>query len=94
MVRTGLPGAARFSDPWSVRTCHPAPAYTRPRRFDVGTGGSFYVPTLRGVAETGPWGHDGRFGELEDAIDAILAAEEVELTADERRQLLEYLKLL
>ena len=32
--------------------------------------GRFRVPSLRGVAETGPWGHDGSFGSLEDVLDA------------------------
>lgn len=32
--------------------------------------GRFRVPSLRGVAETGPWGHDGSFGALEDILDA------------------------
>lgn len=32
--------------------------------------GRFRVPSLRGVAETGPWGHDGSFPSLGDVIDA------------------------
>ena len=32
--------------------------------------GRFRVPSLRGVAETGPWGHDGSFPSLESIIDA------------------------
>lgn len=32
--------------------------------------GRFRVPSLRGVAETGPWGHDGSFPSLGDIIDA------------------------
>lgn len=32
--------------------------------------GRFRVPSLRGVAESGPWGHDGSFGDLRDVIDA------------------------
>jgi cytochrome c peroxidase len=30
--------------------------------------GAFRTPSLRNVAETGPWGHDGGFATLEDAI--------------------------
>ena len=37
---------------------------------DPGDMGRFRVPSLRGVAETGPWGHDGSYGALEDIIDA------------------------
>ena len=32
--------------------------------------GRFRVPSLRGVAESGPWGHDGSFNSLEDIVDA------------------------
>ena len=31
--------------------------------------GRFRTPSLRGVAETGPWGHDGSYGALSDIID-------------------------
>ncbi|HCH64221.1 MAG TPA: di-heme enzyme [Deltaproteobacteria bacterium] len=31
--------------------------------------GRFRVPSLRGVAETGPWGHDGSYGALADIVD-------------------------
>jgi len=74
--------------------CHPAPAFTRRQLFDVDTGGKFAVPTLRGVAAAGPWGHDGRWPDLESAVRAIASAREVELSSDEMTRLLEYLKLL
>lgn len=74
--------------------CHPAPTYTRAQLFDVGTGGELAIPTLRGVATAGPWGHDGRWPDLESAVRAIATAREVELSSDEMTQLLEYLKLL
>jgi cytochrome c peroxidase len=73
--------------------CHPAPAFTRPDLEDVGTGGEFNAPTLRGVSVAKRFGHDGRWTDLEVVIDAMLAAREVELTADERAWLLSYLKL-
>ena len=31
--------------------------------------GKFKVPTLRNIAETGPYMHDGRFGTLEEVMD-------------------------
>lgn len=74
--------------------CHPAPAFTQPGLSDVGTGGAFASPSLRGVAVAGPWGHDGRWPDLESAVRAIADAQAVELSADEMAQLLEYLKLL
>ena len=74
--------------------CHKPPAYARLLRYDVGTGGAFAVPTLRGVAVAGPYGHDGRWPDLETAIRAIVAHEETPLSDDEIAQLVEYLKLL
>jgi cytochrome c peroxidase len=74
--------------------CHPAPVYTRAKLVDVGTGGRFANPTLRGVSAAGPWGHDGRWPDLEQAVRANLDATGVELGAEEVAQLLEYLKLL
>jgi cytochrome c peroxidase len=74
--------------------CHPAPSYTRGLLFDVGTGGKFAIPTLRGVSAAGPWGHDGRWPDLESAVRAISAARAVELSSEEMNKLLEYLKLL
>jgi len=74
--------------------CHPAPAFMRPKLFDVGTGGRFVVPTLRGVTKAGPWGHDGRWPSLEDALRAHAEGIGAKLDAEQLAQLLEYLKLL
>lgn len=74
--------------------CHRAPAFTNRSVFDVGTGGEFAVPTLRGVSAGGPWGHDGRWPDLESAVRAIARAREIELSSDQMGQLLEYLALL
>jgi cytochrome c peroxidase len=74
--------------------CHPPSAFTRPGLSDVGTGGAFASPSLRGVAQAGPWGHDGRWPDLESAVRAIADAQAIELGADEMAQLLAYLKLL
>jgi cytochrome c peroxidase len=73
--------------------CHPAPAFTRPGLEDVGTGAELSIPTLRGVSVAPRMGHDGRWTDLEAVMEAMLAAREAELTADERAQLLSYLKL-
>jgi cytochrome c peroxidase len=74
--------------------CHPAPVYMRAVLADIGSGGRFAIPSLRGVSTSGPWGHDGRWPDLEAAVRASLAASGVELSSDELTQLLEYLKLL
>lgn len=39
--------------------CHSGAALSIPGNFDVGTGGRFQVPSLRGVGARGPWLHDG-----------------------------------
>ncbi len=43
------------------------PAPTRPPL------GAYRTPSLRNVARTGPWGHDGRFATLDALLDAHLA---------------------
>jgi cytochrome c peroxidase len=46
-------GSARCAD------CHRGTQLTRAGLFDVGTGGSFEVPALVGVAARAPYLHDG-----------------------------------
>ncbi len=74
--------------------CHKPPAYVRLLRYDVGTGGSFAVPTLRGTIPGGPYGHDGRWPDLESAIRSIIAHEQTPLSDEEIANLIEYLWLL
>ncbi len=73
--------------------CHPAPIYARPQRNDMGTGTEIDVPTLRGLSSTPPYGHDGRWDSIAEAVQAMLSAGEIALPAREREQLVEYLKL-
>lgn len=75
-------------------TCHPPAAFLVPRAADVGTGGMIDVPSLRGLAGRAPYGHDGRWATLEEAVLAMLRLQKLELSFDERLQLQEYLKLL
>ncbi len=79
---------------WKCALCHPPLRYASGRTGDVGTGGKFDVPTLRGLADSAPWGHDGRWQSLEAAVRAILAHRGQEGTDLEIEYLLEYLKLL
>lgn len=77
--------------------CHKPPTFAiRGLRFDVGTGGKFSVPTLRGMPVEGPFGHDGRWATLEDAMKYMLERQprEKPLTYRETFTLLEYLKLM
>jgi cytochrome c peroxidase len=54
------------------------------------------VPSLRGMSADGPFGHDGRWGALEDAIAAHVEASNppLEIKEQEILQLAEYLRLL
>ena len=75
-------------------TCHPPPNFRRSLTFDIGTGGKFAVPTLRGLPAEGPFAHDGRWPTLESAVQAVLENRKIELTYRQRLELIEYLKLL
>jgi len=48
--------------------CHILPNLDRADHEDVGTGGEFKVPSLRAVASTAPYFHDGRTPSLRDAV--------------------------
>ncbi len=74
--------------------CHPAPLFTDRRSHDVGTGGAFDTPTLLGIADSAPYGHDGRFASLPDAVRAMAAAGDATASEIELESLVEYLKLL
>jgi cytochrome c peroxidase len=74
--------------------CHPPPTYTHRFRFDIGTGGKWSVPSLRGLSRAAPYGHDGRWKDLEAALTAILELRGVKLTSAEFYQLKAYLELL
>jgi len=73
--------------------CHVPPAFMQPRPADVGTG-EWAVPTLRGVSVSGPYGHDGRWPDLETVTRSMADHQEAHLDADEMAQLLAYLQLL
>lgn len=75
-------------------TCHAPTAYAHPWNFDVGTGAKYNPPTLRGVVLSPPYGHDGRWATIEDAIRAILDFRDVELSETEIHQLVQYVELL
>jgi cytochrome c peroxidase len=67
--------------------------------------GAFKTPTLRGIALSGPYFHDGRAETLEQAVDFMLAGgiknpqldgklQPAKITPEQRRQLLAFLKAL
>ncbi|MBL8949811.1 MAG: hypothetical protein JNK82_03480 [Myxococcaceae bacterium] len=49
--------------------CHAGAALTNGSTVDVGTGGPFQVPSLKGVGRRGPWLHDGCARTLEQRFD-------------------------
>jgi cytochrome c peroxidase len=61
-------GFALFTSDGGCNTCHVVPSLDKPNVEDVGTGGRFKVPSLRAVASTAPYFHDGRTASLRDAV--------------------------
>ncbi len=79
-----LRGEATFAA--ACAGCHvPGTAFTDSRAHDVGTGGRFRTPTLLNVADSAPYGHDGRWPALEAAVaghgPALPAAQRADILA-------------
>jgi cytochrome c peroxidase len=92
-------GGINFAGPWVDREV----PRTEPAFADSGTGVTVRVPTLRNVARTGPYMHDGRFASLDDVLMQYerLAVESSDprlarpaLTTEELRALREFLDSL
>lgn len=92
-TKSAIEGFDVFRDSGCVR-CHPPPFYVSDKTVDVGTGGRFAVPSLRGLSQTPPYGHDGRWATVEEAVRGILAGRGEELSRRDLRRLLAYLELL
>src|SRR5437016_10204755 len=91
-------------------TCHPAPFYTdnlmhdlkverffKPRKINglVATKqGPIKTFPLRGIKESPPYFHDGRLLTLEDAVEFFNIVLEIKLDADEKAQLVAFLRQL
>jgi cytochrome c peroxidase len=77
----------------------PYPGLTDPGRFDVtkvqADFGMFKVPSLRNVAVTGPYFHDGQVATLDDAVRKMAEFQlGKKLSDDEVRQIVAFLKVL
>jgi cytochrome c peroxidase len=105
-----------FSPRLACAKCHAGFTFSGPVRFDgvapgqpdfpdTGLGGRFRAPTLRNIAVTGPYMHDGRFATLEEVIDYYASGGGPSATKDSllrgfsisgaaRRDLVEFLKSL
>jgi cytochrome c peroxidase len=83
----------------ACNSCHVPPMFAKPDNEDIGTGGSFSVPSLRGLATTAPYLHDGRHPDLRSLLPAKLELLEAlgqgeTLGPQEIEDLLVYLNLL
>jgi cytochrome c peroxidase len=56
----------------SCNICHVPPSFAKPDNEDIGSGGSFNVPSLRGLSYTAPYFHDGRYPDLKTTVPAML----------------------
>jgi cytochrome c peroxidase len=74
--------------------CHPPPVFSKSARVDMGTGKKIDVPTLRGVGSSPPFGHDGRWSTLGEAVEAVIAARREKISRRQLAELLAYLQLL
>lgn len=105
-----LRGEKLFHDKAKCSSCHPAPFYTdnfmhnlRLERFHkpmeingrkAVMDGPIKTFTLRGIKDSPPYLHDGRLLTLEDTIEFFNIVLETRLTAEEKQDLLAFLKCL
>ncbi len=90
-------GRAVFEGPAGCADCHAGAALTNNETVDVGTGGRFQVPQLRGLAARAPYLHDGRALTLDHRLmlnDGDRHGHTSTLTSDQRADLLRYLESL
>ena len=81
------------------QACHVPPSYDKKEVEDVFSGGKFKVPSLRVVALTAPYLHDGRFATLEETVRFMWeyvqkAGTTEKLTEKEMLDLVEFLRIL
>jgi cytochrome c peroxidase len=113
-ARRGM--ALLFSNRLACSTCHAGFTFSGPAAWeggpkpeptfhDNGLGGRFRAPTLRNVAVTAPYMHDGRFATLEEVVDHYAKGGTASpgrsplvrgfsITEAEKRDLVEFLKSL
>ena len=96
-----LRGEALFARPFphdknvSCAGCHiPSAAFVDHRQHDIGSGGLFKTPTLLNADFNAPYFHDGRFDNYGEVIDHFNRAFDLELTAQDRADLVAYLTVV
>jgi len=92
-------GFALFTGKAACQACHLLPNYDRKDLADVGSGGTFKVPSLRAVSRTAPYFHDGRYATLEETVRAMWAylkkaGAQDTLSDEEIRDLVAFLNIL
>ncbi len=92
-------GRAIFENPYvGCSTCHSGPLLTNNTTVDVGTGGRFQVPSLKGVGGRAPYMHTGCAATLRDRFDPACGGEAhgdiVGLTDSQIADLVAYLETL
>jgi mono/diheme cytochrome c family protein len=76
-------GRALFAGRAACTSCHAGDSLTNDQTIDVGTGGAFQVPSLRGVFARAPYMHDGCADTLSDRLtDAVCGGDAHGRTAD------------
>jgi cytochrome c peroxidase len=98
-ARAAAQGATLFeSSELGCSECHSGAKLTNQQRVDVGTGGTFEVPSLQGLLLRPPYMHDGCATQLKDCFTAPCGgsphARAAQVTADEQSALLAYLMQL
>jgi mono/diheme cytochrome c family protein len=93
-------GKALFeSEEVACASCHSGTHFTNNKSLDVGTGGTFQVPTLNGIALHAPFLHDGCAATLEERFDPSCGGGDKhghtsQLAQDEIADLVAYLETL
>ncbi|HEX8154710.1 MAG TPA: cytochrome c peroxidase, partial [Thermoanaerobaculia bacterium] len=75
--------------------CHQGDTFDA-RRFATNavTPGRFRIPTLRNIAATAPYMHDGSIASLAEVLERYIAARKLSMSAEERADLLAFLAAL
>jgi cytochrome c peroxidase len=77
----------------SCASCHPpAGAFVDNQKHDVGSGGLHKTPTLLNANFNAPYFHDGRYDSFDQVVDHFDRVYELELSAQDRRDVVAYLR--
>ena len=90
LFRRPFPHAPKLS----CASCHRGPNFTDSAQHDVGSGGVFDTPTLRGIATTAPYFHDGRAAALSDVVNHFDAFYRIGFDTSQRADLVTYLETI